>query len=74
MFGAVEEQVRFGVEWLRLLVETLGALVIGVGVVLTVAGLARHALSEHGLARTALRFSCGSSPRKPSGCGPGFSC
>jgi uncharacterized membrane protein len=57
MFGAVEEQVRFGVEWLRLLVETLGALVIGVGVVLAMAGLVRHALSERGRSFTPIRLA-----------------
>ena len=30
MFGQAEEQVRASVEWLRLLVETLGALAIAV--------------------------------------------
>ena len=44
MFEAFEEQVRSGVEWLRLGVEALGALVIGVGVAVAVVGLARHAL------------------------------
>ena len=56
MFAAVEEQVRFGVEWLRLLVETVGALVIGVGGVLAVAGLVRHALSERGRGFTPIRL------------------
>lgn len=32
MFDNIEEQVRASVEWLRLLVEALGALVIGVSV------------------------------------------
>lgn len=41
MFGQVEEQVQSGVEWLRLLVETLGATVIAAGVVVALAGLLR---------------------------------
>lgn len=31
MFEHIEAQVRFSVEWLRLLVETLDAMVIAVG-------------------------------------------
>ena len=42
-FHEVELIVQSGVEWLRLLIETLGALVIGVGMLITVLGLARHA-------------------------------
>lgn len=42
MFDQVEERVQSGVEWLRLLVETLGALVIAAGVVVAVAGLLRY--------------------------------
>jgi uncharacterized membrane protein len=48
LFSQIEEQVRACVEWLRLAVEALGALVIGVGVVLVVAGLVRHMLSRQG--------------------------
>jgi len=48
MFERVEEQVRAGVEWLRLLVETLGALVIAVGIVLVVFALVRRLLSRQG--------------------------
>ncbi|QOY96513.1 DUF1622 domain-containing protein [Massilia sp. UMI-21] len=46
MFARVEEGVRAGVEWLRLLVETLGALVIAVGIVLVVVALVRRLLSR----------------------------
>ena len=46
MFEQIEAQVRAGVEWLRLLVETLGALVIAAGVVIVVVGLARHLLAQ----------------------------
>lgn len=42
----IEEQIPTAVEWLRLLVETLGALVIAVGVVLAVIGLVRHMLTR----------------------------
>ena len=48
MFEQVEEQVRYGVEWLRLLVETLGALIIATGVVVVVVALVRHLLAERG--------------------------
>ena len=46
MFSQIEEQVRACVEWLRLAVEALGALVIAAGVVLVVVALARHLLSR----------------------------
>ncbi|MFL6717322.1 MAG: DUF1622 domain-containing protein, partial [Burkholderiaceae bacterium] len=42
MFTGVEESVQSSVEWLRLLVETLGALVIAAGVIVAVVGLLRH--------------------------------
>lgn len=42
MFTGVEQSVQSSVEWLRLLVETLGALVIAAGVIVAVAGLVRH--------------------------------
>lgn len=48
MFEQVEAHVRSWVEWLRLLVEALGALVIAAGVVLVVVGLARHLLLARG--------------------------
>lgn len=47
-FAQVEEAVRSGVEWLRLGIETLGALVIGAGVLVAVTGLLRHLLTERG--------------------------
>ena len=50
MFEQVERQVGDYVEWLRLLVEALGALVIAAGVVLVIAGLVRHLLSQLGAA------------------------
>jgi uncharacterized membrane protein len=48
LFEVAEGQVRSSVEWLRLLVETLGALVIAAGVVAVVVGLLRHVLAGHG--------------------------
>lgn len=48
MFEQVESQVQSSVEWLRLFVEALGALVIAAGVVLVVLGLVRHLVIERG--------------------------
>lgn len=53
MFGHMEEQVRFGVGWLRLLAEGLGALVSAVDVAIAVIGLIRHAIAAR--ARASLR-------------------
>ena len=44
----VEIQVSTWVEWLRLLVEAFGTLVIGAGVLVVLAGLAWHALARRG--------------------------
>jgi uncharacterized membrane protein len=51
VFEQLEVQVRGYVEWLRLLVEALGALVIAVGVVLVMVALGRHLFI-----RTALNY------------------
>jgi uncharacterized membrane protein len=56
MFGDIEEAVRSGVEWLRLGVETLGAVVIGVGIVLAIFGLVRHAVRQRGDSFTPIRL------------------
>jgi hypothetical protein len=56
-FDLVEQTVQHGVEWLRLAVETLGAFVIGAGIVVAVAGLARHFISEHTATFTLIRLS-----------------
>lgn len=56
MFGQTEELVRIGVEWLRLLVEALGATVIAVGVAVAIVGLVRHALFQRGQAFTPVRL------------------
>ena len=57
MFQQVEEQVQSGVEWLRLLVETVGALVIAAGIVVAVAGIVRHVAFERGDTFTPIRLS-----------------
>ena len=57
MFDHAEEQVRRGVEWLQLLVEILGALVIAVGIAVAIIGLIRHARSEKGRPFTPIRLS-----------------
>jgi uncharacterized membrane protein len=44
MFQDMETQVQAAVEWLRLAVETLGALVIAAGVLVAVVGLVRSAV------------------------------
>ena len=48
MFAQVEEQVQASVEWLRLFVEALGAIVIAAGVVLVVIMLLRHLIDRGG--------------------------
>jgi uncharacterized membrane protein len=57
MFREFEEGVQAGVEWLRLLVETLGAVVIGVGVLVAIVGLVRHALFQRGTSFTPIRLT-----------------
>jgi uncharacterized membrane protein len=57
LFDSVEAQVRSSVDWLRLLVETLGAVVIAVGVVIALTGLIRHALTERGNSFTPIRLA-----------------
>lgn len=56
-FQAFESTVQAGVEWLRLGVETLGAVVIGTGVALAIAGLVRHALFERGRSFNPVRLA-----------------
>lgn len=57
MFKTMEEQVQAGVEWLRLSVETLGAIIIAVGIVIAVIGLIRHATSQRGTTFTPIRLA-----------------
>ncbi|HLO63197.1 MAG TPA: DUF1622 domain-containing protein [Azonexus sp.] len=47
MFYLAEEWARHGVEWLRLLVEGLGAVVIFIGLLVALRGLAAHWLENH---------------------------
>lgn len=55
-FTAVQSQVRDAVEWLRLLIESLGAIVIAVGVLRAMLALARQALRPRGQGFTAVRL------------------
>jgi uncharacterized membrane protein len=48
MFEQTEQQVRAWVEWLRLLVEALGAMVIAAGIVIVIVALVRYAFSGGG--------------------------
>lgn len=57
MFEGIEKQVQAGVEWLRLLVETLGAIVIAVGVMVAIIGLIRHVVAERGTSFTSIRLA-----------------
>lgn len=56
-YADAEEAVQRAVEWLRLLVKTLGAVVIAVGVAVAVVGLIRHALHARGTSFTPVRLS-----------------
>lgn len=57
MFDTVETAVQAGVEWLRLGVESLGALVIAAGVLVAVGGLLRYAFLTRGGSFTPIRLS-----------------
>lgn len=57
MFSTVENHIRSSVEWLRLLVEAIGALVIAVGVGIAIVGLIRHVLSDRGGSFTPIRLA-----------------
>lgn len=57
MFTRVEETVQSSVEWLRLLVETLGAIVIAAGVAVAVIGLLRQMRSAQSSGFGAVRLS-----------------
>ena len=56
LFIATELNVQAAVEWLRLGIEALGAVVIAAGVLVAVAHLLRHAASRAGSDFTALRL------------------
>ena len=57
MFGVAEEQVRYWVEWLRLFVESLGALIIATGVAIVVIALIKYALAGRDASFTPIRLS-----------------
>jgi uncharacterized membrane protein len=57
MFDVVERQVQASVEWLRLGVEALGAIVIGVGVLVAIVGLVRHAAVARGTSFNPVRLA-----------------
>ena len=57
MFTQVEQQVQNGVEWLRLAVETLGAIVIAAGALVALAGLLRYFAGREGPTFTPIRLS-----------------
>jgi uncharacterized membrane protein len=57
LFPRVEETVQSSVEWLRLLVETLGAIVIAAGVMVAVIGLLRQMRSAPSGGFGAVRLS-----------------
>ncbi len=48
LFDRSEGGVQAAVEWLRLVIESLGALVIAVGIVVAVGLLVRSAMARHG--------------------------
>ncbi|QYF94363.1 DUF1622 domain-containing protein [Massilia sp. PAMC28688] len=58
MFEAAETLTRDALAWLRLLVETLGAIVIAVGIAAALLALVRHALgrSDAGFNQVRLRL------------------
>jgi uncharacterized membrane protein len=57
LFDLVEHQVQSDVEWLRLMVESLGALVIASGVVAAICGLIHHFIWNRNGTFTPIRLS-----------------
>jgi uncharacterized membrane protein len=57
VFEQVEGRVQASVEWLRLFVEALGALVIAAGVVVVVLALLRHLVTDRGGSFIPIRLS-----------------
>ncbi len=55
-FDDVQATVQAAVEWLRLIIESLGAVVIAAGVVVAVVGLIRHVAAGHGRTFTPIRL------------------
>lgn len=56
MFRDAEERVQAAVEWLRLLIETFGALVIAMGALFAAFGLVRHFLVDRGASFAPIRL------------------
>lgn len=56
MFDRVEASVQDAVEWLRLGVESVGAAVIAIGLLVAVAGIVRHLLAQRGQDFTVVRL------------------
>lgn len=56
MFDAVEGSVQGAVEWLRLGVETLGAIVIGAGILMALFAILRHLFDSRQRDFTAIRL------------------
>jgi uncharacterized membrane protein len=57
VFEQAENEIRSYVEWLRLLVEALGAVVIAAGIVVVVLALMRYALAGRGGSFIPIRLS-----------------
>jgi|APFre7841882724_1041349.scaffolds.fasta_scaffold01726_7 uncharacterized membrane protein len=56
-FEKVEASVQHGVEWLRLAIETLGAMVIAFGIAVAVLGIIRHFFVHRGHGFTDIRLA-----------------
>ena len=57
MFADTEALLKTAIEWLRLLVEALGAGVIAVGLGVAIVGLIRHLLHQRGKPFTPIRLA-----------------
>lgn len=57
MFEATEQLVIAGVNWIRLGVESVGAVVIGIGILVALYGFLRGALERDEVRYTAVRLS-----------------
>ena len=57
MFAQTEDFLKMGIEWLRLLVEALGAGVIAIGLGVAIVGLIRHLLYQRGQPFTPIRLA-----------------
>jgi uncharacterized membrane protein len=57
MFEHVEKEVQYYVEWLRLLIEALGALVIAAGAAVVILGLVKYVAVHRQASFTPIRLS-----------------